>query len=86
MSSLAFVFSRNIHALLFLTNAQTPANSWRAQLARICGRHISASSGHPAPALYIDVAAEAGITVRSVNADIASKHYIIESAGHGSRS
>ena len=35
------------------------------------------------PAWYIDVAAEAGITVRNVNGGIASKRYIIESTGSG---
>ncbi len=42
-----------------------------------------ASSGHSAPAWYIDVAAEAGIAVRNVNGGVTSKRYIIESTGSG---
>ena len=42
-----------------------------------------ATSEHPAPAWFIDVASKAGITVRNVNGGIEAKHYIIESTGSG---
>ena len=42
-----------------------------------------ASSDHAPPAWYIDVAAQAGITVRNVNGGVTSKRYIIESTGSG---
>jgi len=80
LSSAAFVFYHSILAFLFLTNAGL-------FMASTTGPHLQrpypASSDHPAPAWYIDVAAEAGITVRNVNGGIASKHYIIESTGSG---
>ena len=38
---------------------------------------------HPAPAWFVDVASNAGITVRNVNGGIDSKRYIIESTGSG---
>ena len=41
------------------------------------------SRDHAQPAWYVDVAAEAGITVRNVNGSIESKRYIIESTGSG---
>ncbi len=42
-----------------------------------------ATIDHAQPAWYIDVAAEAGITVRNVNGSVESKRYIIESTGSG---
>ena len=42
-----------------------------------------ATTQHPAPAWFIDVASKAGITVRNVNGGIEAKHYIIESTGSG---
>jgi enediyne biosynthesis protein E4 len=42
-----------------------------------------ASTDHVPPAWYIDVAAQAGITVRNVNGGVSSKRYIIESTGSG---
>ena len=41
------------------------------------------SHDHAQPAWYVDVAAEAGITVRNVNGSVESKRYIIESTGSG---
>ena len=38
---------------------------------------------HRQPAWYVDVAAEAGITVRNVNGSVDAKRYIIESTGSG---
>jgi len=40
-------------------------------------------SPHPPPAWFVDVAAQAGITVRNVNGGVESKRYIIESTGSG---
>jgi hypothetical protein len=42
-----------------------------------------ATIDHAQPAWYIDVAGEAGITVRNVNGSVESKRYIIESTGSG---
>ena len=42
-----------------------------------------ATTGHPAPAWFVDVAAKAGLTVTNVNGGIDSKRYIIESTGSG---
>ena len=42
-----------------------------------------ATMEHPAPAWFVDVASNAGITVRNVNGGIDSKRYIIESTGSG---
>ena len=41
------------------------------------------NSTHPGPAWFVDVAKEAGITVRNVNGGIESKRYIIEATGSG---
>jgi hypothetical protein len=41
-----------------------------------------ASSEHPSPAWFVDVAAKAGITVRTVSGD-AKKKYILETSGSG---
>jgi len=41
------------------------------------------STDHPPPAWFVDVAAQAGITVRNVNGGVESKRYIIESTGSG---
>jgi hypothetical protein len=41
------------------------------------------SAAHPTPAWFVDVAAQAGITVRNVNGDPQNKKYIIESTGSG---
>ncbi len=38
---------------------------------------------HPGPAWFLDVASKAGITVRNVNGDAETKHYIIEATGSG---
>ena len=42
-----------------------------------------ATTEHPAPAWFVDIASQAGITVRNVNGGIESKRYIIESTGSG---
>ena len=42
-----------------------------------------ASATHPSAAWFVDVAAQAGITVRNVNGDAENKKYIIESTGSG---
>jgi hypothetical protein len=47
------------------------------------GQPYPATKDHAQPAWYIDVAAEAGITVRNVNGSAESKRYIIESTGSG---
>ncbi len=43
----------------------------------------AASSQHGGPAWFVDVAPQAGLTVRNVNGGEAAKHYIIESTGSG---
>lgn len=43
----------------------------------------AASSEHPAPAWFIDVAAKAGLTVRNVNGGSETKRYIVEATGSG---
>jgi enediyne biosynthesis protein E4 len=71
---------RNTLAILLLANA-----GWC--LAGPIGQHplqpYPASSERTPPAWYIDVAAQAGITVRNVNGGTTSKRYIIESTGSG---
>ena len=42
-----------------------------------------ASAEHPSPAWFVDVAAQAGITVRNVNGGAESKKYIVEATGSG---
>ena len=42
-----------------------------------------ATTDHPPPAWFIDVASKAGITVRNVNGSIDHKRYIIEATGSG---
>jgi enediyne biosynthesis protein E4 len=42
-----------------------------------------ASTEHPTPAWFVDVAANAGITVRNVNGGVTTKRYIVESTGSG---
>ena len=42
-----------------------------------------ATSAHPEPAWFVDVAGKAGITVRNVNGGAATKKYIIEATGSG---
>ena len=42
-----------------------------------------ATTDHPPPAWFVDVASKAGITVRNVNGSIEAKHYIIEATGSG---
>ena len=42
-----------------------------------------ATTDHPAPAWFVDVASKAGITVRNVNGSVEAKHYIIEATGSG---
>ena len=42
-----------------------------------------ATDEHQTPAWFVDVAPEAGVTVRNVNGGIDSKRYIIESTGSG---
>jgi hypothetical protein len=42
-----------------------------------------ATTAHPGPAWFVDVAGPAGITVRNVNGGIESKRYIIEATGSG---
>jgi hypothetical protein len=42
-----------------------------------------ASSEHPTPAWFVDVAANAGITVKNVNGGVETKKYIVESTGSG---
>ncbi|MDE3105957.1 MAG: CRTAC1 family protein [Acidobacteriota bacterium] len=42
-----------------------------------------ATTQHPAPAWFVDVAGKAGITVRNVNGGVEAKRYIIESTGSG---
>src|SRR5271155_324417 len=41
------------------------------------------TTDHPPPAWFVDVASKAGITVRDVNGNSESKHYIIEATGSG---
>ena len=43
----------------------------------------AATGQHPGPAWFVDVAAQAGITVRNVNGSETTKRYIIESTGSG---
>ncbi len=42
-----------------------------------------ATAEHPAPAWFVDVAPQAGITVRNVNGGVDTKRYIIEATGSG---
>ena len=42
-----------------------------------------ATTAHPPPAWFEDVAAKAGITVRNINGSVEQKRYIIESTGSG---
>ena len=42
-----------------------------------------ANAEHPSPAWFVDVAANAGITVRNVNGSATQKKYIVESTGSG---
>ena len=42
-----------------------------------------ATTAHPPPAWFDDVAAKAGITVRNINGSVEQKRYIIESTGSG---
>ena len=42
-----------------------------------------ATTQHPGPAWFVDVAAKAGVTVRNVNGGDATKQYILESTGSG---
>lgn len=42
-----------------------------------------ATTDHPPPAWFVDVASKAGITVRNVNGSVEAKHYIIEATGSG---
>jgi hypothetical protein len=42
-----------------------------------------ASTAHPTPAWFVDVAATSGITVRNVNGSATSKKYIVEATGSG---
>ena len=42
-----------------------------------------ASTQHPSPSWFVDVAAKAGLTVRNVNGDPANKRYIVEATGSG---
>src|SRR6266851_2524909 len=41
------------------------------------------ATDNPPPAWFVDVASKAGITVRNVNGNVESKHYIIEATGSG---
>ncbi len=79
--SVAFVSLRNILAILLLAQA-----GW-SLAGGATGQHspppYPASTDHVPPAWYIDVAAQAGITVRNVNGGVTSKRYIIESTGSG---
>jgi len=47
------------------------------------GAPYAATSAHPGPAWFVDVAARAGIRVRDVNGGAATKKYIIEATGSG---
>ncbi len=50
----------------------------------VYGQHpYPATTEHPPPAWFVDVAAKAGITVRNVNGGVESKRYILESTGSG---
>src|SRR5271165_4981483 len=42
-----------------------------------------ATSKHPAPAWFVDVAKQAGLTAVNINGSPDAKHYIIESTGSG---
>ena len=42
-----------------------------------------ASAAHPAPAWFVDVAAQAGLTLRNTNGSDTAKQYIVESTGSG---
>lgn len=42
-----------------------------------------ATTDHPPPAWFVDVASKAGLTVRNVNGNVESKRYIVESTGSG---
>jgi enediyne biosynthesis protein E4 len=46
-------------------------------------RPYPAMSNHPPPAWFVDVAPQAGITVRNVNGSSEAKQYILESTGSG---
>ena len=54
-----------------LLSAQNPAAAYPA------------TSQHPSPAWFVDVAAKAGITVRNVNGNAENKKYIVEATGSG---
>ena len=67
-------------ALLFLANGSFLVDVAIGQHSR---QPYPVSRDHAQPAWYVDVAAEAGITVRNVNGSVESKRYIIESTGSG---
>lgn len=46
-------------------------------------RPYPVSAAHPAPAWFVDVAPEAGLTVRNTNGSATNKQYIVESTGSG---
>ncbi len=80
LSSVVFLFSRNILAFLFLINAGLLMPSAGGSHTH---QPYPASNDHASRAWYVDVATKAGITVRNVNGSVTSKHYIIESTGSG---
>ena len=73
------LFSRSIHAFtsfvtIILVLFLAPASAQKP---------YPPTTDHPAPAWFVDVASQAGITVRNVNGGVESKRYIIESTGSG---
>lgn len=62
--------------LAFGVRAQTHSKTTEGSL-------YAASGGHGAPAWFVDVAAQAGLTMLNVNGDSATKKYIIETTGSG---
>ena len=69
------IVQRNVAFLVLFLNFTTVASAQR--------HPYPATDEHKTPAWFVDVAPEAGVTVRNVNGGIDSKRYIIESTGSG---
>jgi hypothetical protein len=68
-----------VAALMSTTLAQTSSNGKGSHPAD----PYPATMEHASPAWFVDVARQAGLTVRNVNGGSISKHYILESTGSG---
>jgi enediyne biosynthesis protein E4 len=70
--------------ILFVLLAALPAATMGSQTQPKTPRHpYPASTSHSAPAWFVNVAPQAGLTMQNVNGDAANKPYIIETTGSG---